>query len=577
LPAVSIKRGLEVYKAVYGKDLKEEIGKKCSEGAGWFSFSNYYKEAMLRLCEMPVDLYCKALNDSMAGFGTTEDLLSSLVCTFPENMYSDIHKTYEAKYGRTLLNHIEKECSWSYKTALLWQAASWPESRAMSFRKAIQGCGTNEDQLIRIVIATTMAQRGLIDEAYKNLYKKGLIAAIDEDTSGDFCDILTGVLDSKEPKPDDDFDFDAECDLIRSSMDGGGEELSCDKNYMVKILSSKTAEQIQILCKKFEEKNGFSLYDFIAEEGKEWGESIFGTSNFRECILGLLRPPLEALAFAVRDCIVGFGTDETGLVTCLVHLSERRRKELYGKYMEIKYGGCLYEHLKGDTSGSFETALLGLVQSAPETWAKAMTTAMKGLGTSDNLLINMMCVAKGRMDEVREAFRNANGKELAEWIDGDCSGDYKNLLIKLANREVYKFSGSDCMIQVPPPPSKEMAQYKFAKTFNKNIAVKRQAPDERRELPEEDLQAMGEVFMYYGKNSSCAPNMDRQGVWDLTNAVGFPPADDGEDLTATFREWDYSGSGEITWNDFAREMTERVNAPQHYNDPLPENPPNGAQ
>ena len=84
-------------------------------------------------------------------------------------------------------------------------------------------------------------------------------------------------------------------------------------------------------------------------------------------------------------------------------------------------------------------------------------------------------------------------------------------------------------------------------------------------------KAMGNAFLYYGSLSSCAPNLDIPGLWDLTNACGFPPGDDGPDLVATFNEWDVSGTGEITWNDFVREMTTRINDPGHFDaDPLPQ-------
>merc|ERR1719310_2409163 len=116
-----------------------------------------------------------------------------------------------------------------------------------------------------------------------------------------------------------------------------------------------------------------------------------------------------------------------------------------------------------------------------------------------------------------------------------------------------------------------MAVSRFNKTFNEMCRKKKEKPDEVLVPPEEAAQEMGNAFLYYGSRSSCAPNLDKRGLWDLTNAVGFPPADDGPDLEATFDEWDYSGSGEITWNDFVREMATRINDPNHYNaEPLPE-------
>eukprot|EP00413_Alexandrium_margalefii_P003133 CAMPEP_0204519498 /NCGR_PEP_ID=MMETSP0661-20131031/4766_1 /ASSEMBLY_ACC=CAM_ASM_000606 /TAXON_ID=109239 /ORGANISM="Alexandrium margalefi, Strain AMGDE01CS-322" /LENGTH=155 /DNA_ID=CAMNT_0051525003 /DNA_START=1 /DNA_END=465 /DNA_ORIENTATION=- len=121
-----------------------------------------------------------------------------------------------------------------------------------------------------------------------------------------------------------------------------------------------------------------------------------------------------------------------------------------------------------------------------------------------------------------------------------------------------------------PPASKEDAILRFTKSFNSLCRQRRQAGEDI--LPkEEDQQEMGCAFLYFGALSSCAPNLDMPGLWELTNAVGFPPADDGPDLIATFHEWNYSGSGEITWNDFVREMTTRINDPNHFEaDPLPE-------
>merc|ERR1712048_1410235 len=197
--------------------------------------------------------------------------------------------------------------------------------------------------------------------------------------------------------------------------------------------------------------------------------------------------------------------------------------------------------------------------------------AMKRLGTSDELLINWMCIAKDRMPEVRAAFEEAQGKSLTEWIEGECNADYKDLLVRLANRDCMWFPGVEVALQMPAPPSKKRVIEQFNKTFNELCAKKRAAPDDTLELTEDYQQELGSVFQYYGALSNCVPNVDKKGLWDLTNAVGFPPADDGPDLDATFDEWDYSGSGEITWNDFVREMATRINDPNHYNaDPLPE-------
>jgi len=212
------------------------------------------------------------------------------------------------------------------------------------------------------------------------------------------------------------------------------------------------------------------------------------------------------------------------------------------------------------------------VRPAPKVWADALTGAMKGLGTSDELLINWMCIAKDRMDEVREHFRESHdGQELAAWIDGDCSGDYKDTLIRLANRRCYKFTGAEAGLTIQAPPNRDEAVIKFNKVFNRLCKQKRGNQADNLVISEDNQQEMGSVFAYFADRSSCAPDLDKQGLWDLTNACGFPPADDGPDLDLTFDEWDYSGTNQITWNDFVREMATRVNDPGHFNAaPLPE-------
>jgi hypothetical protein len=301
---------------------------------------------------------------------------------------------------------------------------------------------------------------------------------------------------------------------------------------------------------------------------------IMGKSYFRKTIELLLRDQDKQLAYAVQYCIKGWGTWDLGLITCLVHLPETKRVALRKAYQEIE-GKDLYDAIKGDTSGCFETALLALVKPAPVVMAEALTSSMKGLGTSDNLLINWMCIAKDRMDEVRMAFQEQNGKTLAEWIDGDCgNADYKDILMRLANRECLKFPGCEVMCTIPPPapdPSGnglKSAVRKFNVVFNELCRAKKENTSANLEIQEDQAQEMAGVFSFFGQSSSCAPNLDRKALWDLTCAcgknVGFCPQNDGEDLDATFNEWDYSGTGEIEWNDFVQEMTVRVNDPNHY-------------
>jgi len=192
-------------------------------------------------------------------------------------------------------------------------------------------------------------------------------------------------------------------------------------------------------------------------------------------------------------------------------------------------------------------------------------------GGDAKLLINWMVMAKDRMEEVRVAFQHRNDQTLHDFLFEDCPGDYKDVLLKLSIRECLKITGSETGATLEAPVKVTDCVLKFNRAFNEAMFNKRKNTSAHYEVPEEITQEMVAVFMFYTKNSSCAPNLDKRGVWELTNACGFPPADDGPDLDATFHEWDWSGTDEVTWNDFMVEITNRVNHTNHYEaDPLPE-------
>lgn len=72
----------------------------------------------------------------------------------------------------------------------------------------------------------------------------------------------------------------------------------------------------------------------------------------------------------------------------------------------------------------------------------------------------------------------------------------------------------------------------------------------------EEIEVLQSMWNVYGM-----PNKGRINKWqllDLLKAVNQPPADEGEDLDATFNEWDKKQDGWIDWDEFREEMCTRV-------------------
>ncbi|KFR03202.1 Annexin A4, partial [Nipponia nippon] len=97
------------------------------------------------------------------------------------------------------------------------------------------------------------------------------------------------------------------------------------------------------------------------------------------------------------------------------------------------------DSIKSEMSGDLEDALLAVVKcmrNKPAYFAERLYKSMKGLGTDDNTLIRVM-VSRSEIDllDIRREFLTMYGKSLYSFIKGDCSGDYRKVLLRLCGGE----------------------------------------------------------------------------------------------------------------------------------------------
>lgn len=72
------------------------------------------------------------------------------------------------------------------------------------------------------------------------------------------------------------------------------------------------------------------------------------------------------------------------------------------------------------------------MQGSDKYWATRLHEAMAGLGTDDKALINIV-VLRSEIDlgNIKQEFEKTYEQPLGEWIEGECSGDYKKILLAL--------------------------------------------------------------------------------------------------------------------------------------------------
>jgi len=110
--------------------------------------------------------------------------------------------------------------------------------------------------------------------------------------------------------------------------------------------------------------------------------------------------------------------------------------ELYGNALGLDIG----KHL---SKGNFADALLAVLKEPAEYDAELLHKAMKGLGTVDHVLIEILVTrTPDQIKKIKDAFIKKFGESLEKWIMEETSGHYEKYLLALASAERASSAGA---------------------------------------------------------------------------------------------------------------------------------------
>ena len=279
----------------------------------------------------------------------------------------------------------------------------------------------NDDEITKITLNHTNAQRVKLREDYQAKYSRDLIKDLEDKFSGEFRDCLVGLY--KSPA-----EFDA--DLLYKAMKGAGS----DKEVMTEVVCFRSPEEFESIKAKFQEKYGKDLISEIKDEC---------SGDYRKIILALLdnkrvpnsNPDLEnctKIAKELYDAGEGkIGTNEEVFIKYFTTLSPEELllvcKE-YHKNHKRNMLDSIEEEFSSHTKDLLKIVLYSLY-SPSEFYARTIQMSIAGMGTSDNKLIRSI-IARSEKDmaKIKKYYKKIYDKDMIEDVNNDTSGSYKNIL-----------------------------------------------------------------------------------------------------------------------------------------------------
>ena len=140
---------------------------------------------------------------------------------------------------------------------------------------------------------------------------------------------------------------------------------------------------------------------------------------------------IEQDAADLRKAMKGMGTDEDAIIKIVANRTNAQSQKIKESYNK-QFNRDIIKDLKSELRGKLEDIVIALFQTPVEYDCDQLKKAMKGSGTDESTLIEIIATRPNSyIQQMHKQYREMFGKELVSDIMGEISGELKDLLLSL--------------------------------------------------------------------------------------------------------------------------------------------------
>lgn len=292
----------------------------------------------------------------MKGFGTDEKaLIRELADKDPFQIHA-INDAFQRNHRRNLIADIKSETSSWFEYGLVALARGPLMADVHLLHDAMSGPGTKERALNDVLLGRSNADINAIKAAYRQTFKRDLVAAVKDDLSMKterHFEIVLSAQRAEDSAPVVKPDVDRDVDAIYSATEG---KLGTDEMRVCSILSTRNDNQIRAIAHEYRLKYARDLETVIRKEF---------SGHMEDALLFQLRRGMDRYmhqAILLEDAMAGAGTKDYLLVSRVVrsHWDRANMANVKGAY-EKRYGRSLASRIKGETSGDYQRLMIACI------------------------------------------------------------------------------------------------------------------------------------------------------------------------------------------------------------------------